>query len=78
MRKEDKLSGIVLDQKKLKELTVKIDYQIRMLAIQYQRLGFTYAEIAKTFNNAGLKTRNENRKYTASSVSKLIKGDNHG
>jgi len=75
MNKQEKLHAILLSQKKLQGLTVKIDYQIRMLAIQYKKLGFSCADIANTFNKAGMKTKT-NSQFTASSVAKLIKGQN--
>mgnify|MGYP003109115395 CR=1 FL=1 len=73
MNKQEKLHAIVLDQKKLKELKVKVAYQIRMLAIQYKKLGFSFGQIADTFNKAGLTTPKNNSQFTPGAVAKLIK-----
>jgi hypothetical protein len=73
MLKEDKLSLLVLDQYKLRELKLKIDYQMRILAIQYNRLGFTNKQIAETFNKAGLRTPKSNKLFNHQAVAQLIK-----
>ena len=73
MLKEDKLSLLVLDQYKLRELKLKIDYQMRILAIQYNRLGFTNKQIAETFNKAGLRTLKTNKLFNHQAVAQLIK-----
>lgn len=73
MKAKQKLSLAVLDQKKLQGFKVKVEYQIRMLAIQYNRLGFTNKEIAETFNQAGLKTPKSNKPFNHQAVAQLIK-----
>jgi hypothetical protein len=52
---------------------VKVEYQIRILAIQYHRLGFTNKQIAETFNKAGLKTPKSNKSFNHQAVAQLIK-----
>ena len=64
MNKQEKLHAILLNQKKLQELKVKVAYQIRMLAIQYKKLGFSFGQIADTFNKAGLTTPKNNSQFT--------------
>jgi len=71
--KEESLDAVIFSQKKLKELKVKVDYQIRMLAIQYKKLGFSFGQIADTFNKAGLTTPKNNSQFTPDAVAKLIK-----
>jgi len=73
MNKQEKLHAILLSQKKLKELKVKVEYKIKLLAVQYKKLGFSFGQIANTFNKAGLTTPKNNSQFTPGSVAKLIK-----
>ena len=76
MNKQEKLHAILLSQKQLQELKVKIDYQIRMLAIQYKKLGFTNKQIANTFNKAGLTTPILNKPFSESRIQAITSGVN--
>lgn len=52
-------------------------YKIKMLAIQYKRLGFTNKQIAETFNKQGFVTPHKKKPYTEQTISKLTAGVNN-
>lgn len=73
---KEKLHAILLDQKKFKELKVKVEYEIKLLAVQYKKLGFTNKQIADTFNKAGLTTPTLNKPFLESTIQAITSGVN--
>lgn len=76
MNKQERLHAIFLSQKKHQELKMKIDYQIRMLAVQYKKLGFTNKQIADTFNKASLTTPTFNKPFSERAIQAITSGIN--